>query len=131
VGALVRGDRELNEVKLQRALGASSLEAASPEIVEGVTGAPVGFAGPVGLKGVRILADHEVVAIQDGITGANKADAHLAHVQYGRDYEADEVVDIRTVVERSEEHTSELQSRENLVCRLLLEKKKTKTQTYS
>src|SRR5690606_41678357 len=77
------------------------------------------------------LADHEVVAIQDGITGANKADAHLAHVQYGRDYEADEVVDIRTVVERSEEHTSELQSRENLVCRLLLEKKKTKTQTYS
>src|SRR2546430_13538488 len=30
----------------------------------------------------------------------------------------------RTAVERSEEHTSELQSQSNLVCRLLLEKKK-------
>lgn len=98
VAALVRGDRELNEVKLQRALGASNLAAAPPEVVERVTGAPVGFAGPVGLKGARILADHEVVAIDDGITGANKADTHLVHVRYGRDFTADAVVDIRTVV---------------------------------
>src|SRR5436309_10716498 len=36
---------------------------------------------------------------------------------------------IRVIGRRSEEHTSELQSRENLVCRLLLEKKKKKKNT--
>ncbi len=96
--ALVRGDRELNEIKLSRALGCTLLEAASAEVVEGVTGAPVGFAGPVGLKGVRILADHEVPAIVGGITGANKADTHLVNVVYGRDFSCDEVLDLRTAV---------------------------------
>jgi len=97
--ALVRGDREVNEVKLMRALNASTLAAATPETVEQVTGAPVGFAGPVGLKGVRILADHEVLGIDDGVTGANKVDTHLIHVRYGRDYEVDEALDLRTAVE--------------------------------
>jgi len=96
--ALVRGDRELNEVKLARALGAASVQAATPDVVERVTGAPVGFAGPVGLAGVRVLADHEVAAIDDAVTGANKADMHLMHVQYGRDFSVDELCDLRMAV---------------------------------
>lgn len=97
VVALVRGDRELNEVKLARALGVSSVEPADPETVEAVTKAPVGFAGPVGLTGVRVVADHEVPAIADGITGANLNDHHLLHVAFGRDYTCD-VSDLRQAV---------------------------------
>lgn len=97
VAVLVRGDREVNEVKLARVLG-GPVEPATPELVEQATGAPVGFAGPVGLKGVLIVADPEVLTIQGGVTGANKADAHLRNVVYGRDYRADVVADVRVVV---------------------------------
>lgn len=96
VAVVLRGDDELNEIKLQRLLGATTLEMASPYVIEEVTGAPVGFAGPVGLKGVRIIADAAVTAVHDAVTGANAADEHLLHVQYGRDWEAGEVADIRT-----------------------------------
>lgn len=95
VAAIVRGDDELNEIKLQRVLGATVLEPADAGVVERVTGAPVGFAGPVGLDGVRIVADSWAVAVRDAITGANEVDAHIVHVQPGRDWEADEVTDIR------------------------------------
>jgi prolyl-tRNA synthetase, family II len=98
VAVLVRGDREVNELKLARALGASSVEPADAATVEKATGAPVGFAGPVGLDGLMIVADLEVPFIHDGITGANKADTHLRHVAYGRDYRADLVADVRFVV---------------------------------
>jgi prolyl-tRNA synthetase len=95
VAALIRGDRELNEVKLKNVLGAIELEMAPPETVERVTHASVGFAGPVGLKGVRIVADWEVPAIADGVTGANAADVHYTGVQFGRDYSTPEVQDLR------------------------------------
>ncbi|MFS8665916.1 MAG: proline--tRNA ligase [Limnochordales bacterium] len=97
VAAVVRGDHELNEVKLKRVLGATVLAMASPELVEHATGAPVGFAGPVGLQGVRIVADPYAVAVADAVAGANAADQHLRHVQVGRDWQADVVADIRTV----------------------------------
>lgn len=95
VAVLVRGDREVNEVKLKRILGAQSVEPADAQTVQEATGAPVGFAGPVGLEGVTIVADLEVPLIADGVTGANKADTHLRHVWYGRDYEAHVVADVR------------------------------------
>jgi len=98
VAVLVRGDREVNEVKLKRVLGAQALEPADAQTVEAVTGAPVGFAGPVGLQGVTVVADLEVPRIADGVTGANKADTHFVHVWYGRDYEAHIVADVRTTV---------------------------------
>lgn len=98
VVALVRGDRDVNEVKLARHLQCTRLEPAPAEVVERVTGAPVGFAGPVGLRGVPIVADWEVPAIADGVTGANRADMHLVHVVYGRDYTADQVIDLRSAV---------------------------------
>lgn len=97
VAVLVRGDREVNEVKLARVLG-TAVEPATADKVTETTGAPVGFAGPVGLSGVTIVADPEVLAIEDGVTGANKADVHLRHVVYGRDYRADVVADVRVVV---------------------------------
>jgi len=95
---LVRGDRELQEAKLAKLLGGPS-PLAQPAVVQQVTGAPVGFAGPVGLPGgVRVVADREVAFIRDGVTGANEADAHLVHVLPGRDFPHPEYRDLRTAV---------------------------------
>lgn len=95
--ALVRGDHELNEVKLARALGARELAMADPQTIERATGAPVGFAGPVGL-GLRMVADPAVMSLTDAVTGANQADAHLVGVRPGRDFQPDLVADLRYVV---------------------------------
>lgn len=95
VAALVRGDHELNEAKLKKMLGVEDLKLASDKIIEKVTGAPVGFAGPVKLKGLKIVADNAVPLIEQGITGANKKDHHLLNVAYGRDYKAEIVGDLR------------------------------------
>jgi len=98
VVVLVRGDREAGEKKIAAVLG-RPVEMAPPEVIERVTGAPVGFAGPVGLKNVRILADPEVLQVQDGVTGANEGDAHLVHVMAGRDFPRPETADLRLAVE--------------------------------
>jgi prolyl-tRNA synthetase len=86
VAVLVRGDREISESKLAMATGADLVEQAPPELIERVTGAPVGFAGPVGLSGVEILADHSVAPLTNVVVGANRADAHLVDVNPGRDF---------------------------------------------
>jgi prolyl-tRNA synthetase len=95
VAVLLRGDRELNEIKLKNHVGALELEMAAPEVIQQVTGAPVGFAGPVGLSGVRVVADREVAAIVDGVTGANAADAHFVGVSWGRDFSTTDLADLR------------------------------------
>ncbi len=97
--ALVRGDHEVNEAKLARVAGVSGVEAAESDMIQEVTGANVGFAGPVGLENVRIITDQAVTIIKDAVTGANKTDYHLTGVNIGRDYEAKEVADIRNAVE--------------------------------
>ncbi|MBE0466817.1 MAG: proline--tRNA ligase [Candidatus Desulforudis sp.] len=97
--ALIRGDRELNEVKLQNLIGAVHLEMAGPETVERVTGAPVGFTGPVGLEGVDLVVDEEVAFMVNCITGANRADAHYQYVNPGRDFPIERVADVRLVRE--------------------------------
>ncbi len=94
---LIRGDQEVNEAKVRAKLGLNQLELASDELVTKVTGAPVGFAGPVGLKDIRIIADRSVESIADGVTGANEADKHLLHVVIGRDYRAEQVDDFRVI----------------------------------
>jgi prolyl-tRNA synthetase len=94
---VVRGDHEVNEVKLARALGASEVHLAGAADVEKATGAAVGFAGPVGFKG-RILIDRDAANVSDGVSGANESDYHLVHVQRGRDFEA-EVADLRSAVD--------------------------------
>jgi prolyl-tRNA synthetase len=84
VAALVRGDRELNPYKLMHALNGESVEMLDAETIQRLTGAPVGFAGPVGLLAdLPLYADYELRGLQDFITGANEADAHLIHVCWG------------------------------------------------
>jgi len=95
--ALVRGDREVNEIKLQKALDVLRLEIAGPEAVTKATGAPVGFAGPVGLKGMTVVVDTEVEAISNAVCGANKNDTHLINVNPGRDFSWHKCTDIRLV----------------------------------
>ncbi len=97
VVALVRGDHALSEPKLKDALGTPAVELAPESAVEAVTGAPVGFAGPIGLQGnVRLLADHALAGITAAVTGANKADTHVKGVSAVRDFGAAEFVDLRT-----------------------------------
>ncbi|HMF41274.1 MAG TPA: proline--tRNA ligase, partial [Polyangia bacterium] len=79
VAVLVRGDRDVNEIKLKKALGATQIVLATDAAVKEVTGAPVGFAGPVGLK-VPVYCDVEICALSDFVVGANEADAHLVGV---------------------------------------------------
>lgn len=93
VAVLVPGDREVNEIKLNRALAAKSLALADNPTIARVTGAPVGFAGPVGLS-LPIYADHKLKGYQGAITGANQADAHLVNVDLERDAKVFQFVDV-------------------------------------
>ena len=84
VAILVPGDRDLNEHKLKRLLGAKKAELADEATIQKVTGAPIGFAGPVGLA-IPVYADQSLKGASDRITGANKADTHIIHVDLARD----------------------------------------------
>ncbi len=95
VAVLVRGDHAVNEVKLKKVLGVPQIELAGSATVENVTGAPVGFAGPVGLKGIRVLADHAVPATRNVVVGGNQLDTHYVDVNWQRDFSADQVLDLR------------------------------------
>ncbi len=86
VAVLVRGDHEANEGKIRRALGVKQLALAEPDVIQQVTKAPVGFAGPVGLS-IPIWADFDIAALRNAITGANEADKHYVGVNLGRDYQ--------------------------------------------
>lgn len=94
VAVLVRGDHEANEGKVRRALGATDVELADEATIKEVTGAPVGFAGPVGIS-CNVVADHDVALITNAITGANEGDAHYTGVNVGRDYELATTYDLR------------------------------------
>jgi prolyl-tRNA synthetase len=93
VMAVVRGDHDVNEVRLARALHVDEVFLANEADVEKATGAKVGFAGPVGYKG-RIVVDRAASLVGNGVTGANETDWHVKNVRYGRDFTGD-VVDVR------------------------------------
>lgn len=98
VAALVRGDREIEEEKLRRAVGAARLALAGAEAVHRWTGAPVGFAGPVGLPDeVRLVADRSIEGLGGFVCGANRPDAHLVGVRLGRDLPRPELHDLLRV----------------------------------
>ncbi len=97
--ALVRGDHEVNEAKLRKHLDCKSLELANVETIRKVTGADVGFAGPVGLSDVRIIADQAVTIMQNAVTGANKTDYHYTGVNLDRDFSITESADLRYAVQ--------------------------------
>ena len=99
VVVLMHGNDELNEVKLQNYLGANSVEPATEADVEDLAGAHFGSLGPIGLKDVKIIADREVQAVKNAIIGANEDGFHYRNANFGRDFEVDEFVDLRTVNE--------------------------------
>ena len=100
IAVLLRGDHEANEGKVRRAAGAAKVEMADPAVILQVTGAPVGFAGPVGLKQpIPIYADREIEKIANGVTGANAAETHFTGVNYGRDFQATAFADLRNAVD--------------------------------
>ena len=96
VAAMVRGDHELNEAKLMRAVGAR-VKMADADTVQRITEAPVGFAGPIGLKekGVLMLADYDIAFLSDFVIGANETDAHFVNANWGRDFVIDRFADLR------------------------------------
>jgi prolyl-tRNA synthetase len=94
VAALVRGDHELSETKLAAALGGRAVALADESTVERVTGAPVGFAGPVGLD-VHIVADAALRGMRAAVSGANRADEHVVGVDLERDAPRAEFADLR------------------------------------
>jgi prolyl-tRNA synthetase len=93
----VRGDLDVNEVKLAANLKASEVELASDFDVERLTGAPVGFAGPVGFATAPVVADESVMRMHDAVTGALKIDLHFEHVEPARDFTPFMIADVRTV----------------------------------
>jgi prolyl-tRNA synthetase len=94
VAVLIRGDHEANENKIRRVLKAKTVALADNATIEAVTGAPTGFAGPVGIK-CDIIADHDVAVIKNAVTGANEADHHFTGVNVGRDYQLTTTYDLR------------------------------------
>ena len=97
VAVLLRGDRELNPIKLANVLEVDWALLAEDGVVRQVTGAPVGFAGPVGLK-IPVIADSEVRGMADFVVGGNEADLHLIGANHGRDFEVTRFADIRQAV---------------------------------
>ena len=95
---LVRGDHELSETKLRRALGADVVEMADDATVERVTGAIVGFAGPVGLN-APIVADLDTRGMTNVVVGANRDLYHSRNVNPGRDFEPGRYLDLRNAEE--------------------------------
>ncbi len=100
VAVLVRGDHDANENKIRRVLKAQSVELADEKTIAEVTGAPVGFAGPIGLKrnDVKIIADYTVRAMANVIVGANKAEKHYLNANLHRDFEVSLFADLRNAV---------------------------------
>ena len=97
VALMIRGDHEVNEEKVQKLLGAKEFEMASIEEDEEVTGAKVGFAGPIDLD-VKIIVDNVVSKMRNFLVGANKTDYHYINVNL-KDFKYDMVADIRNVTE--------------------------------
>jgi prolyl-tRNA synthetase len=93
----IRGDLDINEVKLAAALKAGEVALASDADAARLTGAPLGFAGPVGLQALPVVIDHSVTAMTDAVTGALAKDLHYRHAAYGRDFSAWMIADLRTV----------------------------------
>jgi prolyl-tRNA synthetase len=93
VFVVIRGDIEVNEVKLKNVLHCSELRLATEaEVIE--AGIVAGSASPIGISGVRIVADESITSGANFIAGANKADTHVKNVNYPRDFGVDIITDI-------------------------------------
>jgi prolyl-tRNA synthetase len=97
VVVFVRGDREANEIKIQNALGAMSVDMDTDEEAITNLGIQRGFIGPIGLDNVTILVDEEITRLKNLVCGANEQDYHLKNVNYGRDFNCENIVDVKEV----------------------------------
>ncbi|MEA5026576.1 Proline--tRNA ligase [bioreactor metagenome] len=97
VACLVRGNRDVNEVKLQKLFKATKIELADLATVEKVTNAKVGFAGPVGIT-IPVIMDNEIRGMRNFIVGANKTDYHFINTNL-HDFTPTKIADIRLIQE--------------------------------
>lgn len=98
VMALVRGDHELNELKLKNHLAWDEIQMATDDEILRFTGSPPGFLGPVGIKEeLLVVADYALEAMSDFVIGANEVDQHYTGANIGRDFTPSRVADIRLI----------------------------------
>ena len=97
VAALVRGDHEINHVKLRNFLKSDVLELADEQTIIRLTGAPVGFAGAVGLHNIKIIADNAIRGMKNFVMGANEKDFHYINVNLEKDFKVDSFGDVRII----------------------------------
>ncbi len=97
LAVLLRGDRELNMIKLTNLLDVDWVLLAEDDVVKEATGAPTGFAGPVGLK-IKVIADAEIKGMADFVVGGNAVDVHYSGVNLERDFTVSQFADIRQAV---------------------------------
>jgi prolyl-tRNA synthetase len=96
VMTLIPGDREINPVKLKNAFGGVEPRLLTPEEAEKLTGAPMGFVGPVKVKadGLTVAADLGLERLSNGVVGAGRTDLHYLHAELDRDFTADRRLDL-------------------------------------
>jgi prolyl-tRNA synthetase len=96
VAVLVRGDREVEEVKLKNLLGVADVSLAEDLEVFNATGVPTGYLGPVGIT-IKVVADQEVATMQNFYVGGNEKNYHLKNVNLGRDFQVQAIADLRQI----------------------------------
>ena len=97
VAGLVRGDHEINPVKMKNLIGCEWLLPAAEKTIDEKLGLPCGYIGPVGLD-IPVYADQELAALQNFVTGANKSDTHFTGVQVKRDLKIKKFGDLRRII---------------------------------
>lgn len=98
VAVLIRGDHEMNEVKVKNFLNALDLEPADERTISDVTGGPVGFSGPLGLNKVKVIADNAVKNMVDAVVGGNEKDVHITGVTPEKDFKVSAYSDFRAAL---------------------------------
>jgi len=98
IAVLIRGDHEVNEIKVKNFIGCNSLELADDQTITKVTGSPRGFVGAIGIRS-RVIADYSLLGMYDCVMGANREDYHLRHVNPSRDFKIDDYADLRVIQE--------------------------------
>jgi len=97
--ALLRGDHELNEIKLKNAMGWDEIRMATDDEILAASGAPVGFLGPIGIKaGLPVIADQALNVMVNCVIGANETDMHYIGANPGRDFTVSRTADLRNVI---------------------------------
>lgn len=88
VMVLLRGDDQLNEMKLSERLPGAAAHPAHPDEIRRHLGADAGYIGPVGTKGIDLLADSALEGRRNMVAGSNRNGFHLRNVTPGRDFQA-------------------------------------------